>query len=94
MAIDAFLATEETRSRILDALKDRNVSRFQGRINIGGCLAAVAHYGDTPTPHVLIVEIPQTGEELFGELEALAKVCDPGTHVIVIGSVNDVALYR
>jgi pilus assembly protein CpaE len=32
--------------------------------------------------------------ELFAQLEALADVCVPGTKLVVIGSTNDVAVYR
>tara|TARA_A100001037_G_scaffold305167_1_gene344301 strand:+ start:4582 stop:5757 length:1176 start_codon:yes stop_codon:yes gene_type:complete len=94
MAIDAFVASEETQSRVLDALKDRNVSRLQGQINDGGFPAAVQYYSDVPTPDVLIVEFEASGEELMAGLKSLADVCDPGTRVIVIGEENDVGLYR
>ena len=94
MAIDAFIANEETHSRVLDALKDRNVSKMQGHISDGGHAAAVQYYSEVPTPDVLIVEIEASGDELMAGLEALAEVCDPGTRVIVIGSENDVGLYR
>ena len=94
MAIDAFIANEETHSRVLDALKDRNVSKMQWHISDGGHAAAVQYYSEVPTPDVLIVEIEASGDELMAGLEALAEVCDPGTRVIVIGSENDVGLYR
>ncbi|MEY8842158.1 pilus assembly protein CpaE, partial [Cribrihabitans sp. XS_ASV171] len=34
------------------------------------------------------------GATLLAELDALAAVCDPDTKVVVIGTENDIALYR
>jgi len=94
MTIDAFAANAETHSRILDALKDRKISKLQGHISDGGHAAAVLHYSKVSTPDVLIVEIEASSDELMAGLEEIAEVCDAGTRVIVIGSENDVGLYR
>ena len=94
MAIDAFLTTEKMRDRVLDALKDRNISKMQGQVSEGGYQAALGHYSEVPTPDVLLVEFDTIGDELMAELGSLAGVCDPGTRVIVIGAENDVTLYR
>ena len=44
--------------------------------------------------NLILVESPLVGQELMGELERLAEVCDEGTNVVVIGHQNDVQLYR
>jgi pilus assembly protein CpaE len=46
-----------------------------------------------PTPNVIILETEAHCDILAG-LDELASVCDAGTRVVVIGSVNDVAPYR
>ncbi len=46
------------------------------------------------TPGLLIVETSAQGEQLFSELESLAEVCDPETRLILIGTQNDIELYR
>lgn len=46
------------------------------------------------TPGLLIVETNAQGDQLFAELEHLAEVCDPNTRLVLIGSQNDVDLYR
>lgn len=46
------------------------------------------------TPGLLIVQTSTQGEQLFGELESLAEVCDPETRLVLIGSQNDIGLYR
>jgi pilus assembly protein CpaE len=50
-------------------------------------------YRSAPTPNVIILETGTNGDILAG-LDQLAAVCDAGTRVIVIGRLNDVALYR
>ena len=94
MAIDAFVAGEETQAQVLDALKDRNVAKMQGNIALGGLSAAVKHYSEIPTPDVLIIEFDVPADEMMENLEQLSEVCDPGTRVVIIGIENDVQLYR
>jgi len=60
---------------------------------MGGMAAAVEAYRSAPTPNVIILETEGRNDILRG-LDQLATVCDAGTRVIVIGRVNDVALYR
>ncbi len=54
----------------------------------------VEFYGSAPTPNLIMVESRQNAEGMLQELERLAHVCDPGSKVVVIGGINDVALYR
>ena len=94
MAIDAFVASEGTEARVLDAFKDRNIANMQGNVAMGGLSAAVDHYTEVPTPNVLIIEFDVPSEEMMEGLEQLAEICDPGTQVVIIGIENDVQLYR
>ena len=47
-----------------------------------------------PTPNVIILESESRSEEILSGLDQLANYCDAGTRLIVIGRMNDVALYR
>src|SRR5258708_12577502 len=60
---------------------------------MGGKEAAKEAYRTAPTRNVIIVEAEGRGRILAG-LDQLARVCDSGTRVVVIGRVNDVTLYR
>jgi pilus assembly protein CpaE len=61
---------------------------------LGGPPAAIAHYRDNTTPTVIILESEGDGATLLTEIDQLAEVCDAGTNVVVIGSANDITLYR
>ena len=94
ITIEAFCEMPETGSMIQRGAEDRRLAKAHLTVHMGGVPAAIAYFRDTATPNLILVETHQSGEELFGELMQLAEVCDAGTKVIIIGHVNDVALYR
>ena len=61
---------------------------------MGGIAAASEAYRNSPTPNVILIETDSRTDEILSGLDQLAEVCDAGTRVIVVGRVNDVALYR
>ena len=46
------------------------------------------------TPSLIIVEAAEEHDKLLEKLESLADVCDEGTNLVILGTVNDVAMYR
>ncbi|WP_375248578.1 pilus assembly protein CpaE [Sphingomonas sp.] len=59
----------------------------------GGLRNAVQTLSVSSSPHVLFVDLAESGDPL-GDINGLAEVCEPGTIVIAAGQVNDVRLYR
>jgi len=47
-----------------------------------------------PTPQLILVETALSGDELLGLLDSLAENCDAGTHVLLVGTDNDIVQYR
>lgn len=70
------------------------MGRAQLALHDGGLDGAIRYYSENHTPPILVIEADYAPQELFQRLEALAEHCDMGTDVIVIGSQNDVRLYR
>lgn len=70
------------------------MSRAAVTTHNGGVEAAVQTYQSSSTPNLVIIETLVGPDEMLAELGRLAEVCDPETRVIVIGSYNDVLLYR
>src|SRR6202165_3405232 len=57
--------------------------------------AASVAYRTAPTPNVVLLEFEtRRPEEILGGVDTLAEVCDGGTRVIIIGTHNDILLYR
>ena len=93
VSVQAFCETVETAAAVQSAGEDRRLGKAHLKIQMGGMAAAVEAYHNAPTPNVIVLETDGSDDILDG-LDQLATVCDPGTRVIVIGSVNDVTLYR
>lgn len=94
ITIQAFCETQGVAGPIERMAEDRRMGKAQTRVYMGGLGAAVEFYQSAPTPNLILLETTLRPEELMDGLGALAEVCDPSTHVVVIGHHNDVALYR
>jgi len=93
VSVQAFCETLETAAAVQSAGEDRRLGKAHLTVQMGGMAAAIEAYHTVPTPNVIILETERRSDILAG-LDQLATVCDPGTRVVVIGSVNDVAPYR
>src|SRR6201993_2539040 len=93
VSVQAFCETVETAAAVQSAGEDRRLGKAHLKIQMGGMAAASEAYRSAPTPNVIVLEA-DARSNILTELDQLATVCDPGTRVVVIGRVNDVALYR
>src|SRR5712671_3614652 len=93
VSVQAFCETVETAAAVQSAGEDRRLGKAHIKIQMGGMAVAIEAYRTAPTPNVIILETEGHTDILAG-LDQLASVCDSGTRVVVIGCVNDVALYR
>ena len=93
VSVQAFCDTVETAAAVQSAGEDRRLGKAHLKIQMGGMTAAAEAYRSAPTPNVIVLEADARSNVLT-ELDQLATVCDPGTRVVVIGRINDVALYR
>ena len=59
----------------------------------GGIDTAISELAQRASPRLLVVDVSGT-EDPVARVNELAHVCDSNTGVIVVGDVNDVALYR
>lgn len=87
----AFAADDATRAAMIEAA-ERTGFEVTAVVN-GDPMLAAASLKEIPTPEVLVVDLD--GElPARAAVERLAEVCDPGTHVVFVGSLNDVTFYR
>lgn len=94
ISIQAFCERPETAEIVQVAAEDRRLVKTHVSVHMGGVQAAVAHYQESPTPNLIVIESTLPQREFLGELDKLAETCDAGTKVVVIGHTNDVVLYR
>ncbi len=94
ISIQCFCETPQMAETLQVAAEDRRLTKAHVSIHMGGISAAVAHYQESPTPNLIIVESRLPRNQILSELDRLAECCDAGTKVIVAGHTNDVILYR
>jgi pilus assembly protein CpaE len=94
ISIQAFCEDQRVANVLQHAAEDRRLSKAHVSIHMGGANAAVAHYQESPTPNLIIIESSLHRNVMLGELDRLAECCDAGTKVMLIGHENDVILYR
>jgi pilus assembly protein CpaE len=94
VSVQAFCETVETAAAVQAAGEDRRLGKAHVKIQMGGIVAATEAYRNAPTPNVVIIESESRGEDILAGLDSLSEVCDAGTRVVVIGSLNDVILFR
>jgi len=94
ISIQAFCEDPRTAESVQVAADDRRLAKAHVSVHMGGIEAGVAHYQESPTPNLIIIETSLRSSELLGQLDRLAESCDAGTKVVVVGSTNDVLLYR
>jgi pilus assembly protein CpaE len=94
ISIQAFCDDTRVADAVEHAAADRRLCKAHVTVHMGGIAAAIAHYAESPTPNLIIIDSAHDGSQLLAELDILAESCDAGTKVVVIGRHNDVMLYR
>lgn len=86
-----FAADGETRAALEQFARDLYLPEED--ILDGDVDDAVSALSNMPTPECIIVDLGFSVSPL-AELDKLAGVCDPGTQVIAVGTVNDISVFR
>ncbi len=94
ISIQAFCEQPDSAQAMQIAAEDRRLAKAHVSVHMGGVAAAVAHYQESPTPNLILIESSMPRQNVIAELDKLAECCDAGTKVIVVGHSNDVLLYR
>jgi pilus assembly protein CpaE len=73
---------------------DRRMARADITVEHGGIEAAVTRFASQASPNLLILDTLMQGPAMLHTLDRLAQVIEEGTKVVIIGAVNDIALFR
>ena len=73
---------------------DRRMARAEITVEPGGIDAAITRFAAQASPNLLIIDTQQQGASMLHSLDRLAQVIEAGTKVVIIGAVNDIALFR
>jgi pilus assembly protein CpaE len=94
ISIHAFCEASATAEALHAAGADRRLAKAHMEISTGSVDAALAECSEDRAPNILVVETALPRPLMLARLNALTDRCDPATKLIVIGQVNDIALYR
>ena len=94
ISIKLFYERDETRQLLETCANDRRMGRATVESIPGGIPAAIAYMSENPTPNLLLIESSDSAGQVLREIDQLAEHCDDTVKVMVIGSVNDITLYR
>src|SRR6185437_4083964 len=75
ISIQAFCDDSRMAEVLQRASEDRRLSKTHVSVHMGGIAAAIAHYVDSPTPNLIMVDSALKGSQLVGELDRLAESC-------------------
>jgi pilus assembly protein CpaE len=70
------------------------MARAEVSVEQGGIDAAIVRFAAQASPNLLVIDSLQQGPQLLHNLDRLAEVIEQGTKVVIIGAVNDIALFR
>ncbi|MGD9981592.1 MAG: CpaE family protein, partial [Hyphomonadaceae bacterium] len=73
---------------------DRRMARADITVEPGGIEAAITRFAAQASPNLLIIDTLMQGQQMLHNLDRLAQVIEEGTKVVIIGAVNDIALFR
>ncbi len=73
---------------------DRRLARADITVEPGGVEAAIQRFATQASPNLLILDSMMPGAALLRSLDRLADVMEEGCKVVILGAVNDIALFR
>ena len=94
ISIKLFFERENTRQVMDTCANDRRMGRASLESFPGGIPAAIAYMQENTTPNLLIIESSASAATILEQVDTLAEYCDEQVQVMIIGAVNDIALYR
>ena len=92
--IDAFVQGDELAQVVSRAAGDRRAVRSEFAIHRGGFSAAIERYREVPAANLILIEDSGSADQLEWHIEALAECCPPNARLVVIGTRNDISVYR
>lgn len=94
ITIHAACDRPEVSDMIAGISADRRMARAEITVESGGVDAAIARFAAQASPNLLILDTQLQGPAMLHALDRLAQVIEAGTKVVILGAVNDIALFR
>jgi len=89
--ISAFVCDQATEMATEETLGRMGAPKY--RVRRGGVRAAIEYFANHSSTPIIIVDVSEVDLAL-NHIDELANVCEPGVQVIVLGTENNVGLFR
>src|SRR5690349_1149904 len=93
MNAHCFIGTGETRLLVERAFADHRLCKVVPSFVTGGFAEATARYAQEMSPPLIVIE-SDDGDDPVALADALSQVCDAGSNLILLGTTNDIDIYR
>lgn len=95
ISINAWTVSHATAHAVRETYANRHLVRVKTHsVAEGEPQEVIAHYTDTQTPDLLIIELALDENETRAFINRLKSVCSSKTKVVLIGRINDVRFYQ
>lgn len=94
ITINAFCDRPEIASLLTSISQDRRLAKATMHVETGGVDAGIARLSTQASPNLLILDLAGSPGALLADLDRIAEFVDAGSKALVIGSANDIGLYR
>ena len=94
ITIHAYCDRPDIARLIEETARDRRLSKAQVKVEMGGIETAVVHLAQQASPNLIILDTVAHAQGMLASLDRLAELVEEGAKVVIIGAVNDIALFR
>src|SRR5262249_29426750 len=70
------------------------LSKVDLRVEMGGIEAGATQLSSQASPNLILIDTIAPGPQMLAGLDRLAEVVEEGAKVVILGAVNDIALFR
>jgi pilus assembly protein CpaE len=94
ISIGAFCVRPQVAKLVQAISRDRRMSKTALTVEMGGIDAAIQSLSAQASPNLILLDHTGSPKQILADLDRLAEHVDAGAKCVVIGSINDITLYR
>jgi len=94
ISIGAFCVRPQVAKLVQAISRDRRMSKTALTVELGGIDAAIELLSSQASPNLILLDHTGSPKQILADLDRLAEHVDAGAKCVVIGSINDITLYR
>jgi pilus assembly protein CpaE len=94
ITVGAFCVRPQVAKLVQAISRDRRMAKTTLAVEMGGVDAAIERLSSQASPNLILLDHTGSPRQILSDLDRLAEHVDAGAKCVVIGSINDITLYR